>query len=148
MVRRAPPPAALLASPEDVEQQFYEALQQGNLEALMATWADDEEIACVHPGGLRVTGPAAIRASFEAIFSQGPLNIVPEALRQHQGMGCAVHHLTERISARTPEGVQTGFVLATNVYLKTPQGWRLVAHHASPAAAEGAPAEPASGTLH
>ena len=41
------------------------------------------------------------------------------------------------------------WVLATNVYLKTAQGWRLVAHHASPA---GDLAEPASGeapsTLH
>ncbi|NBU89623.1 MAG: DUF4440 domain-containing protein, partial [Betaproteobacteria bacterium] len=52
-----------MSSPEDIEQQFYEALQQGDIERLMAVWADDDEIVCVHPGGPRVIGHAAIRAS-------------------------------------------------------------------------------------
>ena len=38
--RIAPP----LASPDDIEQQFYEALQRGDIERLMAVWSDDEEI--------------------------------------------------------------------------------------------------------
>ena len=46
--------AALLASPDDVEAQFYEALQQADLEKLMAVWSDDEDIACIHPGGPRI----------------------------------------------------------------------------------------------
>jgi ketosteroid isomerase-like protein len=33
---------------------------------------------------------------------------------------------------RTAEGPRHAFVLATNVYHKTAQGWRMVAHHASP----------------
>ena len=46
-------------------------------------------------------------------------------------------------------GEQFAWVVATNVYLKSAQGWRLVAHHASPGAAEApeAAAEPGS-TLH
>ena len=31
-----------------------------------------------------------------------------------------------------PDGPRSAWVIATNVYHKTPQGWRLVAHHASP----------------
>jgi ketosteroid isomerase-like protein len=50
-----------------------------------------------------------------------------------------VHHLVERITVRTAEGPRSAWVLATNVYVKTPQGWRMVAHHASP----GTPQEPA-----
>ena len=65
--------AALLASPDDVEAQFYEALQQADLNKLMAVWSDDDDIACVHPGGPRVLGHAAIRASFEAIFANGAI---------------------------------------------------------------------------
>jgi hypothetical protein len=30
-------------------------------------------------------------------------------------------------------------VVATNVYLKTSQGWRMVAHHASPGTAQETP---------
>jgi len=32
----------------------------------------------------------------------------------------------------TPQGAQQAYVIATNVYHQTPQGWRMVAHHASP----------------
>jgi ketosteroid isomerase-like protein len=136
MARRPVPAATLHSSPDDVEAQLYEALQQGDIEKLMALWADDDEIVCMHPGGGRVIGPAAIRASFEAIFANGGVPVRPEQIHRMPMMGAAVHHLVERISADTPEGRQTGWVLTTNVYVKTPLGWRLVAHHASPAAAQ------------
>jgi ketosteroid isomerase-like protein len=56
--------ASLFSSPDDVEAAFYEALQKGDIDALMALWADDDEVVCVHPGGGgRLVGPAAIRAS-------------------------------------------------------------------------------------
>ena len=54
-------PTALTGTPDDAEAQFYEALQQGDIERLMALWADDDEIFCVHPGGPRMVGAAAIR---------------------------------------------------------------------------------------
>ena len=73
--------AALLASPEDTEQQFYEALQQADLDRLMEVWADEEEISCVHPGGPRVVGLGAIRAAFETVFLQGAIPAHPERVR-------------------------------------------------------------------
>ena len=38
----------------------------------------------------------------------------------------------ERIEVLTDEGPRHAYVIATNVYQKTAQGWRMVAHHASP----------------
>ena len=145
-----PVPAALMGTPDDVEAQFYEALQRGDLDKLMAVWADDDEVVCVHPGGGRVIGQASIRASFEAIFGNGGVPVMPEQLHRLQHMGMALHHLVERIDVVTEQGRQTAWVLATNVYLKTAQGWRLAAHHASPAAAQEPPAMggDAPGTLH
>ena len=141
--------AALLASPDDVEAQFYEALQQADLDKLMAVWSDDDEIACVHPGGPRLVGAAEIRASFEAIFANGAIPLQPQRVRRLLSLGCAVHHVVERVTLADAKGERSAWVLATNVYLQTAQGWRLVAHHASPA---GDLAEPASGeapsTLH
>ncbi|MCR5866025.1 MAG: YybH family protein [Aquincola tertiaricarbonis] len=131
MVKPKAPAAVLLASADDTEAQFYEALQQGDIERLMALWSDDDEIVCVHPGGLRVMGAAAIRASFEAIFANGTLPVQPARVRRLEGPGCAVHSVLERIDATTAEGTQTAWVMATNVYLKTALGWRLAAHHAS-----------------
>ena len=126
--RLAPPPAP----PDEIEQQFYEALQRGDIERLMAVWSDDEEISCVHPGGPRVVGAAAIRSAFETIFSNGAINAHPEKVRRLQTHSSAVHSVLEHIQIMTPEGPQSAWVVATNVYLKGAQGWRLVAHHASP----------------
>ena len=53
-------------------------------------------------------------------------------MRRLHTLDAAVHNLVERIELMTQEGPRTGWVVATNVYLKTAQGWRLVAHHASP----------------
>lgn len=148
-MRRKPPAAALHASPDDVEAQFYEALQRGDIALLMAVWADDDEIVCVHPGGGRLVGAAQIRESFEAIFANGGVPAQPEKIHRLQTLTSAVHHLVERIAVQGPEGEQQAWVLATNVYLKTAEGWRLVAHHASPADADDLPpAAEGPSTLH
>jgi ketosteroid isomerase-like protein len=131
-----PPPAkaraALMVSVEDVEAQFYDALQRGDLELLMSIWSDDDDVACVHPGGPRIVGHGAVRASFDAIFANGAIPVRPQQVRRIETAGCAVHHVLERVDLVTAEGAQTAWVLASNVYLKTAQGWRLVLHHASP----------------
>ncbi|HJW12572.1 MAG TPA: nuclear transport factor 2 family protein [Albitalea sp.] len=146
---RAKSPQAPLASPDDIEHQFYEALQHGDIEKLMAVWSDDDDIACVHPGGPRVIGAAAIRASFDAMFANGAVNAHPEKVRRVQTLSSAVHSVLERVQVMTKDGPQSAWVVATNVYVKTGLGWRLVAHHASP----GTPREvqevvEAAGILH
>ena len=132
---RTRPPAANLSPPEEIEQQFYEALQRGDIDRLMEVWADDDEINCVHPGGPRVVGAAAIRQAFESIFANGAINAHPEKVRRLQTLDCAVHSVLERVQVMTDEGPQSAWVVATNVYLKTALGWRMVAHHASPGSA-------------
>ncbi len=129
---RSKPPPAVLGSPDEIEQQFYEALQQGDIDRLMAVWSDDDDIACVHPGGPRVIGAAAIRASFEAIFGNGAINAHPEKVRRVLSHSSAVHNVLERVEVMGKDGPQSAWVIATNVYMKAAQGWRLVAHHASP----------------
>ena len=126
----------IYTSPQDASLAFYHAFETQDIDAMMATWADDEDIVCVHPGGARLVGTAAIRAGFESLFSNGGLRVSPERLHRLHTVSSAVHHLAERITAETPQGVQTGWIWATNVYIKTAQGWRLVAHHASPANAD------------
>ena len=36
---------------------------------MMAAWAEDEEIVCVHPGGPRLVGFDAVRLGWEQIFT-------------------------------------------------------------------------------
>ncbi len=135
-------------SADDTEAAFYEALQSGDLDQLMACWADEDDIVCVHPGGPRVVGAAAIRASFEAMFEQGSVHAHPERLRKVESLGAAVHNVLERIDLVTAEGPRHAWVVATNVYMKTAQGWRLVAHHASPGRSEVAEVATSAQVLH
>ena len=140
MPRPKPPPdIALMASSDDAEAQFYEALQRGDIDKLMAVWSDEDEICCVHPNGPRVIGAGAIRAAFDAMFSNGVIDAQPEKVRRVLTHDSAVHSVVERIQVMTDEGPQVAYVLATNVYVKTTVGWRLVAHHASPGSAQELP---------
>ena len=124
--------ASLEGNADDVEAAFYQALQHGDIDKLMACWADDDEIVCIHPGGPRVVGAIAIRATFEAMFSNGSIRAWPERTRKTHAAAAAVHNVLERVEVLGPEGPAQAWVIATNVYFKTTQGWRMVAHHASP----------------
>jgi ketosteroid isomerase-like protein len=119
-------------SADEIEAAFYEALQKGDIEKLMACWADEDEVVCVHPGGPRVVGPLAIRAAFDAMFSNGSIRARPQQVRKVESLTSVVHNVLERIEVLTEGGPAHAYVLATNVYHRTAQGWRMVAHHASP----------------
>ena len=127
--------ANLEGNADDVETAFYEALQSGDIDKLMACWADEDDIVCIHPGGPRVVGAVAIRASFEAMFTNGSIRAWPERARKTQAVASAVHNVLERVEVLGPTGAAQAWVIATNVYHKTAQGWRMVAHHASPGTA-------------
>lgn len=127
--------ANLEGNADDVEAAFYRALQTGDIDKLMACWADEDEIVCIHPGGPRVVGAVAIRATFEAMFGNGSIRAWPERVRRTLGAGSAVHNVVERVEVVGKQGPAQAWVIATNVYHKTAQGWRLVAHHASPGTA-------------
>jgi ketosteroid isomerase-like protein len=128
--------AAPLESPDEIEREFYEALQRGDIERLMRVWADDEDISCVHPGGPRVVGALAIRATFESIFANGAIDARPEKVRRLQTHSCAVHSVIEHVQLMSQEGPRSAWVVATNVYVLSGLGWRLVAHHASPGSSQ------------
>ncbi len=127
--------ANLEGNADEVEAAFYEALQNADIEKLMACWADEDDIVCVHPGGPRVIGPMAIRATFEAMFANGSIRAWPERVRKTVSVASAVHNLLERVEVLAGGAPREAWVIATNVYHRTAQGWRMVAHHASPGTA-------------
>lgn len=121
---------------DDIEAQFYDALRSGDIDKLMRCWADEDEISCVQPGGSRVVGAGAIRSAFDAMFANGTIRATPMRVRKIEALSSSVHSVIEKIEVMTPEGPREAYVIATNVYHKTAQGWRMVAHHASPGTAQ------------
>lgn len=128
-------PEPMPDTPDAVEAAFYEALRLADIDRLMGCWADEDDIMCIHPGGPRVTGYSAIRSAFEAIFTHsGSIQVRPESIRHLSALGSAVHCVLERVEMPSSSGPLLAYVIATNIYHQTPQGWRLVLHHASPGA--------------
>src|SRR4029450_1431780 len=132
---------ALFPTPQDAEAAFYEALTKNDLDAMMAVWADDDDVYCIHPNGARVTGVDQIRESWRQIFASGQrLSFQLKDQQYVTGMMLAVHSVYEHIAvvgaprARAP-------AIATHIFLRPERGWRMVAHPASPAPAAVA-AEP------
>ena len=130
--------ATLGGSSDDTESAFYEALQRGDIDLLMSCWADEDDIVCVHPGGPRLLGAGAIRAAFESMFANGTVRARPVQVHRVVALSSAVHSVAEQVEVMLPDGLHQAVLLATNVYHKTPEGWRMVAHHASPGSVPGA----------
>ena len=59
-------------------------------------------------------------------------------------VGLAMQSAIEHVA--TADGTARGAAVATNVFLRTPSGWRMVCHHASPMTSVATPAP--SGPLH
>ena len=54
---------------QDAENAFYEALERGDLAAMVAVWAEADDVVCVHPRGPRLVGFDAVRQSWAQIFA-------------------------------------------------------------------------------
>lgn len=136
------------ASPQEAEQAFYSAFEHADLAGMMAVWAGEEDIVCVHPGGGRHSGLVEVRESWRQIFSQGPrLRFRLGGNRVFAGRMLSIHSVYEHIAvAGDPR--PTNPVLSTNIYLLTDRGWRMLIHHASPLAPEAVPQETPPSVLH
>ncbi len=123
---------AVFTTPQEAEAAFYEAFARQDLDAMMNVWADDDDIYCIHPQGPRIAGVEAVRESWRAIFGGGqPLKFELRDQRTLQGMMMSIHSAYELVQSAAEPGV-AGVMIATNIYMKTEHGWRIVAHHASP----------------
>ena len=58
------------ASALEAEAAFYEAFEKADIDEMMAVWADDVDVVCVHPMGPRLEGRDAIRAKLATTSSR------------------------------------------------------------------------------
>jgi ketosteroid isomerase-like protein len=139
---RATDLAAARREVEAVNTAFYESIEAGDLDTMTDLWLDDPETVCVHPGAGPVRGASAIRRSWAMVMAstayiQFFLTDVEVGLRG----GIASVTCTENVLTgdhRTgPDAFGGGAAVATNVFVRTPDGWRLWVHHASPVLSAG-----------
>lgn len=141
-------PGAGYESPEAAEAAFYDAFERRDLGAMANLWDHEAEVSCIHPGGPRLDDVDAIIESWRAIFEGGRrLRFERAGVALTTGADVAVCCLYEVI--RFGERFERqGTVVATNVYRRTGQGWRMVVHHASPDPGGMARPGPQRETMH
>jgi len=127
------------STPEAVEAAFYAAFEARSLDAMMAVWASDDGIACIHPLAAPLNGRAAVAAGWHSMFeAAGQFRVRIEAAHEMREVGQVIRIVREYLfigqetEPRPP-------ILATNVYRKQDDGWRMVLHHASPLHVGGTP---------
>jgi len=122
----------IFSTPEAAEAAFYSAFETRNLDAMMAVWADDDSIACIHPLSAPLDGRAAVAAGWRSMFeAAGQFQIQVEIAHEIREASRVIRIVREYLvigqetEPRPP-------ILATNLYRKEGDGWNLVLHHASP----------------
>jgi ketosteroid isomerase-like protein len=122
-------------TPQDAEDAYYDALEEGDLEAVLHVWADSDEICCLLPMNPLAQGRTAVEDAFARMFARGQgiaLSV------KHLGWidaGEIAIHLVEESPQQHPSGAPPPMaVYGTNIYRRDSGGWRLIVHQNAPAA--------------
>ncbi|MEU1279348.1 nuclear transport factor 2 family protein [Streptomyces sp. NPDC005805] len=131
---------------EEVEKAntaFYEAMERGDFDRLSELWLD-EGISCVHPGWPVLSGRGEVLRSYALIMANTEyIQFFLTDVKVSVAGDTALVTCTENILSGGPaeEAGELGplvgqLVVATNVFRRTPDGWRVWSHHGSPVLAE------------
>ncbi|MFE3251183.1 nuclear transport factor 2 family protein [Streptomyces sp. NPDC059209] len=125
---------------------FYEALERGDMDGLSELWLDGDSpgVSCVHPGWPVLSGRGEVLRSYALIMANTEYiqffltDVVVSVAGDTALVTCTENILSggpaEESGALGPLVGQ--LVVATNVFRRTPDGWRVWSHHGSPVLAE------------
>lgn len=117
-------------SADAAEAEFYRAFAEGRLEAMTRVWAESDAVVCIHPARSAITGHGAVADSWKDILVESArFDISFRCTSKHEADGLAVHIGLERL---TVDPGQIANLAVTNVYRRTPDGWKIILHHAAP----------------
>jgi ketosteroid isomerase-like protein len=117
---------------EAANARFYRAFEDLDLSAMDEVWAHGRDVGCVHPGWPLLTGWHDVRSSWRTIFANtAEIRFTLGDVRVAACGGLAWVTCTENILSQGHGQVSVTSVLATNIFERGHDGWRMVHHHAS-----------------
>ena len=116
----------------DTNENFYQAFNRGDLNLMKSVWAQNDSVACIHPGWEVLQGFDVIIQSWEKIFvGSENLEIKLSEIKVSGDGGMIWVSCQENLFAMSMSGVQVSKVHATNLFEKVRDQWKMVLHHAS-----------------
>jgi len=116
----------------EANARFYRAFEHLDLEEMEAAWAHGEHVKCVHPGWPLLSGWPAVRESWRNIFANTEemrFTISDVSVVASEDFGVVT--CTENILAEVRGRVSVTAILATNLFERQAETWRMIHHHAS-----------------
>jgi len=131
------PRAQQVADVLDVNAEFYAAFERADFDAMAAIWADDDAVVCVHPGASPIRGQRDVMRSWLALMAHAQyiqffLTDVDAAVVDDIATVTCTENVLSAGADMPQDSFAGGSAAATNVFRRTPDGWRLWVHHASP----------------
>jgi ketosteroid isomerase-like protein len=122
-----------VAAVEAANGEFYAAFEAVDLDRMHEVWVDSDDVSCVHPGWDELRGTSRVMRSWAVIFANTPyIQFFLTDVDVHVGGELAVVRCAENILTAVGDAAGDAKVLATNVFRRTPDGWRMWLHHGSP----------------
>jgi len=119
-------------------QEFYQAFESLDIGRMDRIWAQQEYVTCIHPGWTLRIGWPAVRDSWVLIFNNTFSMKFDLTEIQVQVAGDVAWVIcTENITSRQGETTQESRVLATNLYERVEEQWKIIHHHGSPVMGSG-----------
>jgi ketosteroid isomerase-like protein len=138
----APDPDAVHRQVVTLNAVFYEAFETGDLDTMQELWLDSPDTVCVHPGAAPVRGTGPINRSWALVMAHTPyiqffLTDVEVSLQGSTASVTCTENVLTGDERTGPDAFGGGKAVATNVFVRTADGWRLWIHHASPVLSAG-----------
>ncbi len=115
---------------------LYEAFETADVDGMQQLWddTDPDAVVCVHPGWPMLRGRAAVLRSWAAVMAGTDyIQFFLTDLRISISGDTAIVTCQENVLTEvTEEGNGNAAVIATNVLVRRPTGWRVQVHHGSP----------------
>lgn len=124
---------------EAVNAAFYLAFEQADVDAMAAVWDDaqPDALSCIHPGWAALHGRRQVLRAWSAVMAgTGSIQFVLTDVSIFVEGDTAVVTCTENMLTGTVTSGGAGAAVATNVFRRRADGWRLQVHHAGPLLSE------------
>ena len=102
-------------------ESFYQALRDGDFQSMDSLWANQDEVAVVHPGWSPLHGREAVMESWRRIFGGGSTSEITCSKAEAHILGNVAYVVC---SECFPEGE----LVATNIFKLEGEEWKMVHH--------------------
>jgi hypothetical protein len=117
--------SADLVALEFANDAFYQAFAAADLDAMDAVWATQANVFCCHPGWPPIVSRDEVMASWREILTgvrRVPVRCVAPKTTLHGQIGLVCCY--ERFADQ--------HLVASNLFIRAGDRWRMIHHHASP----------------